>query len=101
MKCITIRGIYLYKDELIHIHQLLVYLSKFLEDNGAPRSFFKDYTKIGIGPHHIHKTKAEHKYAIFVLGKCISSVLAEHKVVPRSIEKKLENMAERCKIDIY
>ncbi len=91
----------MYKDELIHLHRLLIYLMKFLIDNGVSKSFFKDYTALNISPHHIHRTKAEHKYAIFVLAHGISKVLAENSdIIPRSVANRLGEIAERCKGDL-
>lgn len=91
----------MYKDELIHLHRLLIYLMKFLVDNGVSKSYFEEYANLNISPHHIHRTKAEHKYAIFVLAWRISKVLAEdNEVIPRSVADRLEEIAKRCKGDI-
>jgi hypothetical protein len=91
----------MYKDELLHLHQLLIYLMKFLLDNGVSKKFFQEYNDLGISPHHIHRTKAEHKYAIFVLAHGISTVLAENnEIVPRSVAKRLGELAERCKAEV-
>lgn len=91
----------MYKDELIHLHQLLIYLMKFLIDNGVSKSFFEEYTNLGILPHHIHRTKSEHKYAIFVLAHGISNVLAENnEIIPRNVANRLGELATRCKSDI-
>lgn len=91
----------MYKDELIHLHQLLVYLMKFLVDNGVPRSFFEEYTNLSISPHHIHRTKSEHKYAVFMLAWSISQVLAENnEIIPRNVANRLGELAERCKRDM-
>ena len=91
----------MYKEELIHLHRLLIYLMKFLIDNGVSKSFFDDYTMLNISPHHIHRTKAEHKYAIFILAWGISNVLAEDSdIIPRSVANRLREIAERCKSDI-
>lgn len=91
----------MYKDELIHLHRLLIYLMKFLVDNGVSKSFFKDYTTLNISPHHIHRTKAEHKHAVFVLSWRISKVLAENSdIIPRSVAIRLREMADRCKADV-
>ncbi len=88
----------MYKDELIHLHQLLIYLMKFLIDNGVSKTYFEGYTSLGISPHHIHRTKAEHKYAIFVLAWGISNVLAENnEIIPRSVANRLGELAKRCK----
>ncbi len=86
----------MYKEELIYLHQLLLYLSKFLMDNGAPKSYFEEYKKLNISPHHIHKRKVEHRYAVFVLSKCISDVLVKHGAVPQGIADKMEFMVQRC-----
>ncbi|MBI5252817.1 MAG: UPF0058 family protein [Euryarchaeota archaeon] len=91
----------MYKDEMIHLHQLLLCLCKFLEDSGAPKHHFNDYVSLGISPYHIHKRKVEHKYAIYVLSKCISSVLAEHGSIPKSTVEKFEEIARKCREDIY
>lgn len=91
----------MYKDELIHLHRLLIYLMKFLVDNGVSKSFFNDYTALNISPHHIHRTKAEHKYAIFTLAWGISKVLAENSdVIPRGVANRLGEIVERCKSDM-
>ncbi len=91
----------MYKDELIHLHRLLIYLMKFLIDNGVKKSLFKEYTTLNISSHHIHRTKAEHKHAIFVLAFGISKVLAENgDIIPRSVAASLGEIAERCKEDM-
>ena len=35
----------IYKDELLHIHQFLIYLMKFLLDNGVSNKFFEELDK--------------------------------------------------------
>jgi hypothetical protein len=91
----------MYKDELMQLHHLFVCLMKFLRDNGAPSSYFEEYLSIGISPHHIHKTKAEHKYAILALASGISSVLAENSdLVPHTLSKRLHQLVIRCKKEL-
>jgi hypothetical protein len=92
----------MYKDEMIHLHQLLVYLMRFFVDNGVSSSYFEDYMNLGVNPHHIHKTKSAHKYAIFLLAHGISNVLSENsdEIVPRSVTTRLGELAERCKEEI-
>ncbi len=91
-------GVEMYKDEMINLHQLLIYLMKFLVENGVSKSYFEEYMKLGISPHHIHRTKAEHKYAIFLLASEISKVLSQsNEVVPRGVADRLNELAERCK----
>jgi len=91
----------LHKDELIQMHQFLLYLCKFFQDNGVSKCYFEDYTKANIASHHIHKTKAEHEHAIFLLAKSISSALAVHSdIVPEKAIRDFERLAERSKRDI-
>jgi len=91
----------MYKDELIYLHQLFIYLMKFMIDNGVSKSFFEEYANLGISPHHIHRTKSEHKYAMFVLAHGISNVLAENnEIIPRSVANRLGELAKRCKSEV-
>ncbi|KZX16188.1 hypothetical protein MBCUT_10540 [Methanobrevibacter cuticularis] len=65
----------MYKDEMIQMHQFLVYVLKYLEKNNEIQSSCSEYFSLNISPHHIHRTKAEHKHAIFVLSNTISEVI--------------------------
>lgn len=67
----------MYKDEMIQMHQFLVYVLKYLEKNNEIQNSFNDYISLNISPHHIHRTKAEHKHAIFMLSTIISDVILE------------------------
>jgi len=66
----------MYKDELIQLHQFLVYVLKNLESEYEVKDECGEYLSLNISPHHIHRTKAEHKHAIFVLSASISHVVA-------------------------
>ncbi len=91
----------MYKNELLSLHLLFTYLMKFLVDNGISRSYFEEYLKLGISPHHIHRTKAEHTYAIFLLAQSISTVLAENgEILPRSLANRLGEIAEKYKAEL-
>ncbi|MDR0913268.1 MAG: UPF0058 family protein, partial [Methanobrevibacter sp.] len=65
----------MYKEEMIQIHQFLVYLLKYLEKDENIQGYCQEYISLNISPHHIHKTKAEHKHAIFILSHTIAEVL--------------------------
>jgi len=91
----------LYKEELVGLHQFLVYTCRFLEDNGASKGYFKEYVSLNISPHHIHKRKAEHKHAIIVLSKCVSQALAEHNIVPAGLAGRFEELAQKCREDVH
>jgi hypothetical protein len=91
----------MYKEELILIHQLMVYLMRFLIDSGASDSYFEDYKNLGINPHHIYRTKAEHKYAVFLLAKGISEIMSGKDLVPAKLNEALGRLVERCGEECY
>ncbi len=66
----------MHKEELIQLHTLMAQMKKFFEgsDNSAS---FDIYENLGISPVHVHRSKAEHKHAIFVLGSEIANVISE------------------------
>lgn len=69
----------MHKDELIQMHTLLCQIKSHIESTAPPTpdSWFGEYRTMGISPIHVHRSKAEHKKAIFVLGKEISAYLAD------------------------
>jgi hypothetical protein len=88
------------KDELIQLHAFLLQLRTNLEnmiENNNPELFFS-YEQLNTGPHKIHKSKTEHKLAIFELSKCIANLLKqENSHLFQKICEDLEKMCERFK----
>ncbi|MCG7847888.1 MAG: UPF0058 family protein [ANME-2 cluster archaeon] len=66
----------MHKEELIQLHTLMAQMKKFFEGSGNSASF-NIYENLGISPVHVHRSKAEHKHAIFVLGSEIANVISE------------------------
>lgn len=66
----------MHKEELIQLHTLMAQMKTFFEhtDNSAN---FDVYNNLGISPVHVHRSKAEHKHAIFILGSEIANVISE------------------------
>ena len=86
------------KDELIQIHAFLLQLGAHLEnmmENSNPQVFLS-YEKLNIGPHKVHKSKKEHKLAVFELSKGITNLLQESNCsVFQRIYDDLEKMCNR------
>ena len=62
------------KDELIQMHTLLCQIKNHLQDSGvASEEQFDDYSTLRISPVHVHRSKSDHKRAIFMLGKELAS----------------------------
>lgn len=71
----------MHKDELIQMHTLLAQIKNHFEQQGAIQEAnghgdqaFPKYDDLGISPLHVHRSKTDHKKAIFIL----SQELAEH-----------------------
>lgn len=68
----------MHKDELIHLHSLLVEIKKYFEEQeDVEEDLFEDYESLGTSPVHIHKSKSEHKHAIFVLGEQLAENMTD------------------------
>ena len=65
------------KEELVHLHMLLAQMKKFCEQHGLDCDFSK-YQELEISPFQVHRSKDEHKQAIFVLGTELASMAAKH-----------------------
>ena len=87
----------MYKDEMIQLHQFLVYVLKYLAEDDQITNDCSEYIALKISPHHIHKTKAEHKYAIFVLCKIISQLIADkdYESFPEGVRNSLSDLIVR------
>ncbi|MCD4703800.1 MAG: UPF0058 family protein [Methanosarcinaceae archaeon] len=64
------------KDELIQLHTLLSQIKTYMEAQGMDNDF-KEYQSLAISPMHIHRSKTEHKHAIFVLGNDLASIMSD------------------------
>jgi hypothetical protein len=65
------------KEELVHLHMLLAQLKKYCEEIGLDCDF-KKYKELEISPFQVHRSKDEHKQAIFVLGTELASMAAKN-----------------------
>ncbi|MEE6208823.1 UPF0058 family protein [Salarchaeum sp. III] len=74
------------KQELIHLHGLLAEVSNFyegVEDDGVSLDKYQD---LGVRPTSIHKSKTEHKAAVFALASGITT----------SVESEAETVAAQA-----
>ena len=81
----------MHKDELIQLHTLMAQIRRHFEHLGMDTSF-TEYDSLSISPLHVHRSKAEHKHAIFVLGNDIASALSPDEIsgVGRTSERMHE-----------
>ncbi|WP_331232667.1 UPF0058 family protein [Natronorarus salvus] len=60
------------KQELIHLHGLLAEVSNYYEDRSGSIDL-SAYEELSVRPTSIHKSKTEHKRAVFALASGITS----------------------------
>jgi hypothetical protein len=66
----------MHKDELLQLHSLLCQVKRYFEDANLPlTNEFGEYDNLNVSPQHIHKSKTDHKNAVFLLGKGLSEVV--------------------------
>ncbi len=66
----------MHKDELLQLHSLLCQVKRYMEDAGIPMNGeFQEYEDLQVSPQHIHKSKTDHKRAVFMLGKGLSEIV--------------------------
>ncbi len=92
----------MYKDEMIQMHQFLVYVLKYLAENDEIKNDCSEYIALNISPHHIHRTKAEHKHAIFVLANTISHVILnkDEDSIPPNVTNALQELIKRSENEL-
>jgi|AutmiccommuBRH23_1029490.scaffolds.fasta_scaffold57904_2 hypothetical protein len=85
----------MHKDELIQLHALMAQIKKHFEYMGIDYEF-SQYDSLAISPLHVHRSKAEHKYAIFVLGNDLASLLSKDDIsgVGRT-STRMQELAQR------
>ncbi|HDM36969.1 MAG TPA: UPF0058 family protein [Candidatus Syntrophoarchaeum butanivorans] len=86
----------MHKEELIQLHMFLVQLKDYFEKQGMTDSFNK-YKELNISPLQIHRSKADHKRAIFTLSNEIASLVASDEF--SGIARTAARMERLAKID--
>lgn len=54
------------KEELVHLHMLLAQIKRYCEENDL-NCDFSEYNEMEISPFQVHRSKEDHKQAIFIL----------------------------------
>jgi len=65
------------KQELIHLHGLLAQVQNHYEEETGETVKHDRYTSLGVQPTSIHKSKTDHKDAVFALAKGITSEMID------------------------
>jgi len=77
------------KQELIHLHGLLAEVSSHVEARNETELSLEEYESLGVRPTSIHKSKTDHKEAVFELAGGITGAMtdgAETEQVPAAAD---------------
>jgi hypothetical protein len=86
----------MHKEELIQLHQMLYDVKTYLEFLN-PNLKFSQYASLKITPLQQHKSKVEHKYAIFVLGTEIANAMKDVDYTSSNrISARMKELADKA-----
>ena len=86
----------MHKDELLELHAKMVSIMEhFRGMDEIDGSVFDVYDELDVTPDDVHKSKSEHKHAVFVLGSALAEVMADDEFSDAGrIGKRMEELAE-------
>jgi hypothetical protein len=86
----------MHKEELLELHEQMVsVMEHFRHMEGIDGSLFEPYDELDVTPQDVHKSKSEHKHAVFVLGQGLAEALSEDEFSNAGrIGKRMEELAD-------
>ena len=72
------------KQELIHLHGLLAQVQNHYEAESGSEVEHDEYAELGVKPTSIHKSKTDHKAAVFAIVNGITSEITTEEKEPVS-----------------
>jgi hypothetical protein len=86
----------MHKDELLELHGQMVTIKDYfagLED--VDDELFAPYEELDVTPDDVHKSKSEHKHAVFVLGNALATAMSEDEFSDAGrVGKRMKELAE-------
>ena len=86
----------MHKDELLELHEQLITIKEYSKEReDVDPNIFEEYEMLDVRPSHVHKSKSEHKHAVFVLGNALADVMSEDEFSDAGrIGKRMEELAD-------
>jgi len=72
------------KQELIHLHGLLAQVQNHYEAESGSEVEHDEYAELGVKPTSIHKSKTDHKAAVFAIADGITAAMTDDVKEPVS-----------------
>lgn len=89
----------MHKDELLELHrQMVIIKDYFASREDASDDTFETYEMLDVRPSHVHKSKSEHKHAVFVLGNSLAEAMSEDEFSNAGrLSKRMQELADDAK----
>jgi hypothetical protein len=86
----------MHKDELLELHEQLLTIKDYFEgQESVDGDIFAPYDQLDVEPGHVHKSKSEHKHAVFVLGNALATAMSEDEFSNAGrLSKRMEELAD-------
>ncbi|PSP83226.1 metal-binding protein [Halobacteriales archaeon QS_1_68_17] len=86
----------MHKDELLELHDQMVTIMEYFRDlEDVDPDLFEPYEQLDVTPSDVHKSKSEHKHAVFVLGNALASAMSEEEFSDAGrIGKRMKELAD-------
>jgi len=87
----------MHKDELLELHKQMVTIMEFFRDemDSVDPTLFDPYQELAVDPSDVHKSKSEHKHAVFVLGNALATAMSEDEFSDAGrVGKRMKELAE-------
>jgi len=86
----------MHKDELLELHgQMVTIMNYFRNLEDTSDDLFDAYDQLDVGPDDVHKSKSEHKHAVFVLGNALATAMSDDEFSDAGrIGKRMQELAD-------
>ncbi|MFC6724679.1 UPF0058 family protein [Halobium palmae] len=86
----------MHKDELLELHeQMVVIMEHYRSQEDVEDGLFDPYEQLGVDPSHVHKSKSEHKHAVFVLGNALATAMSDDEFSNAGrVGKRMQELAD-------
>jgi hypothetical protein len=86
----------MHKDELLELHeQMVVIMEHFRSQGDVDSELFEPYEELSVDPSHVHKSKSEHKHAVFVLGNALATAMSDDEFSNAGrVGKRMQELAD-------
>lgn len=68
----------MHKEELLKLHEQMVTITEYVSNReDVDTALFESYEQLDVTPDDVHKSKSEHKHAVFILGDALAEAMSE------------------------